>query len=206
MTCSLHQPKPCINALGEPTVRPFRHDNSRMDLKRLTYFVHAAELGSFTRASSFLQVAQPALSRQVRSLEVELRQPLLERIGRSVTLTEPGKRLLAHAQSILRVERARHDLEDQRGAEACRLAIALPPSVGRTLTEPLMAAFRERLPKAALNAIRSSGHEAAFTLRPIGTPPLQTTLSIATSAQRPRGPLIEQATGLVHKLLVTWWR
>jgi LysR family nitrogen assimilation transcriptional regulator len=37
-----------------------------MDLKQLEYFVHVAELGSFTRAASFLSIAQPALSRQVR--------------------------------------------------------------------------------------------------------------------------------------------
>lgn len=299
-----------------------------MDLKQLEYFVHVAEMGSFTRASAFLQVAQPALSRQVRSLEVELRQPLLDRNGRGVTLTEAGKRLLAHARGILQqVERARDDLEDQRGAATGRLAIALPPSVSRTLTGPLVEAFREHLPRATLsvveglstyalewlvigrvdcavvynvvpspaidlqplldeplylvsarsgrqarrgapvplgevaerelvipsrphsmrmlletalanegrrakvaleiesvpaildlvqqgvahavlaeNAIRTSGHAQAFQLRPIGPPPLVATLWLATSAQRPRGPLIEQAGQLVQQLLQRLWR
>ena len=86
-----------------------------MDLKQLEYFVHVAEFGSFTLSSRFLRVAQPALSRQVRALEVELRQTLFQRNGRGVTLTEPGKRLLEHARGILQqVERARHDLEQQR--------------------------------------------------------------------------------------------
>ena len=53
-----------------------------MDLKQLEYFVHVAEMGSFTRVAALLDVAQPALSRQVRLLEVELRQPLLDRNGR----------------------------------------------------------------------------------------------------------------------------
>ena len=98
-----------------------------MDLKQLEYFTQVAEMGSFTRAAAFLQVAQPALSRQVRALEVELRQTLLDRNGRGVTLTEAGKRLLAHARGILQqVRRARDDLEDQRGAATGRLAIALP--------------------------------------------------------------------------------
>jgi LysR family nitrogen assimilation transcriptional regulator len=298
-----------------------------MDLRQLDYFVHVAELGSFTRAASVLQVAQPALSRQVRALEVELRQPLLDRNGRGVTLTEPGRRLLAHAQGILQqVERARHDLDGERGAAAGRLAIALPPSVSRSLTGPLVTAFRERLPKAtlsiveglsayalewlaigrvdcavvynvapsasvdlqpvldeqlymvsargpskavrgapvslaelatqplvipsrphsirmvvetalaaegrrarvameiesvpamlelvqqggvhavlAMGALRASPFEARLQLRPIGSPPLVTTLWIATSAQRPRGPLIEQSTALVQELLVRLW-
>jgi len=41
-----------------------------MDLKQLEYFVRVAELGSFTRAAQALNVAQPALSRQLRLLEV----------------------------------------------------------------------------------------------------------------------------------------
>ena len=87
-----------------------------MDLKQLEYFVHVAELGSFTRAANRLAVVQSALSRQVRALEVELRQPLFARTGRGVTLTEPGRRLLEHGRGILQqVERARQDIEDRRG-------------------------------------------------------------------------------------------
>lgn len=125
-----------------------------MDLKQLATFVHVAELGSFTRAAALLGTAQPALSRQVRALEVELRQPLFDRNGRGVTLTEAGKRLLAHGRGILQqVERARQDLEDQRGAASGRLAIGLPPSASRTLTTPLVEAFRERFPKATLTVV-----------------------------------------------------
>ena len=125
-----------------------------MDLKQLEYFVHVAELSSFTRASAFLRVAQPALSRQIRGLEVELRQTLFERNGRGVTLTEPGKRLLAHARGILQqVERARQDMEDERGAVSGHLAVGMPPSVSRALTAPLVAAFRSRFPKATLTVV-----------------------------------------------------
>jgi len=125
-----------------------------MDLKQLDYFVRVAELGSFTRAASVLRVAQPALSRQVRSLEVELRQPLFDRNGRGVTLTEAGKRLLAHGRGILQqVERARQDLEEQRGAAAGLVSIGLPPSLSRTLTTPLVEVFRARFPKATLSVV-----------------------------------------------------
>ena len=53
----------------------------------------------------------------------------------------------------------------------------------------------------AFNAIESSGNAAAFSARPIGPPWLKTTLWIATSAQRPRGPLIERASELLRELL-----
>ena len=123
-----------------------------LDLRQLEYFVRVAELGSFTRASGVLNVAQPALSRQVRLLEVELRQNLLLRNGRGVTTTDAGKLLLEHGRGILhQVERAREDLGRVRGALAGRVALGLPPSIARLLTVPLTRAFRIRLPSASLS-------------------------------------------------------
>jgi LysR family nitrogen assimilation transcriptional regulator len=57
----------------------------------------------------------------------------------------------------------------------------------------------------AENAIRTSGQPGAFQLRPIGPPRLVATLWMATSAQRPRGPLIEQGVALVRGLLQELW-
>ncbi|MFM6986310.1 MAG: LysR substrate-binding domain-containing protein [Hydrogenophaga sp.] len=123
-----------------------------MDLKQLAYFVRVAELGSFTKASLALDVAQPALSRQVRLLEVELRQNLLIRNGRGATPTEAGKLLLEHGRGILhQVERAREELGRVRGALAGRVAIGLPPSLARVLAVPLTRAFRDQLPEASLS-------------------------------------------------------
>ncbi|MDE2369937.1 MAG: LysR family transcriptional regulator [Burkholderiales bacterium] len=125
-----------------------------MDIRQLTTFVQVADLGSFSRAATLLRVAQPALSRQVRALEVELHQPLFDRNGRGVTLTAGGRRLLAHARGILQqVERARQDMDDQRGAASGLVSIGLPPSIGRTLTAPLVEAFRARFPKATLTMV-----------------------------------------------------
>lgn len=123
-----------------------------MDLKQLEYFVRVAELGSFTRASIALDVAQPALSRQVRLLEVELRQNLLTRNGRGVATTEAGKVLLEHARGVLhQVQRAREELARVRGALAGRVALGLPPSLSKVLTVPLTRAFRARMPDASLS-------------------------------------------------------
>jgi LysR family nitrogen assimilation transcriptional regulator len=123
-----------------------------MDLKQLEYFVRVAELGSFTRAAQVLGVAQPALSRQVRLLEVELRQNLLARNGRGATPTEAGQVLLEHGLGILhQVERAREELARVRSGLAGRVALGLPPSVARVLTVPLTRAFRHKLPQAQLS-------------------------------------------------------
>src|SRR5450830_1899465 len=116
-----------------------------MDLKQLEYFVHVVELGSFTRASDVLNIAQPALSRQ-------LRQNLLVRNGRGVTATEAGQLLLEHGRGILhQVARAKEDLGRIRGALAGRVNVGLPPSASKILTVPLTRAFTQRLPNASLS-------------------------------------------------------
>ncbi|GAC1607915.1 MAG: nitrogen assimilation transcriptional regulator NAC [Ramlibacter sp.] len=123
-----------------------------MDLRQLESFVRVAELGSFTRAAIALNVAQPALSRQVRLLEVELRQTLLLRNGRGALPTEAGKLLLEHGRGILhQVERAREELGRIRGALAGRVAVGLPPSIAKMLAVPLIREFRRRMPEATVS-------------------------------------------------------
>ena len=125
-----------------------------MELKQLEYFRHVAELGSFTRAAAFLSVVQPALSRQVRQLEVELGQSLFDRNGRGVVLTRAGTRLLEHTRGILmQVGRARQELEEQKNGDSGHFVLGLPPSLGRSVTVPLVKAFGRQLPNASLATV-----------------------------------------------------
>lgn len=120
-----------------------------MDLKQLEYFVQVAQLGSFTRAANFLDIAQPALSKQIRQLEVEFRQTLLIRHGRGIKLTDAGRRLLSHSVGILQqAEQARYAMKEERGAAVGQVTIGVPPSVGRWLTVPIVREFRTRYPSA----------------------------------------------------------
>ena len=122
-----------------------------MDLKQLEYYVRVAESGSFSRAAVELDVAQPALSRQVRLLETEFRQHLLERTGRGVVPTEAGRQLLEQSKGLLhQAQRLRDELGRARGALVGRVVIGMPPSFSRALAVPLTRAFRERLPDARL--------------------------------------------------------
>ena len=122
-----------------------------MNFKQLEYFVHVAELGSFSKAALVLDIAQPALSRQVRSLETALRETLLLRNGRGVVLTEAGQRLYEHGVNILQaLAQAENDMGERRDEPLGRITIGLPPSVGRQLTLPLIDGFQRRCPKARL--------------------------------------------------------
>jgi LysR family nitrogen assimilation transcriptional regulator len=125
-----------------------------VDLKQLEYFVSVVDLGGFSRAARALGIAQPAISRQVRSLEVELRQSLLQRNGRGAVPTEAGKRLLEHARGILQqVERARRDVDETKGASLGKVVIGLPPTVARQFAVPIVRAFRQRYPGASLSIV-----------------------------------------------------
>jgi DNA-binding transcriptional LysR family regulator len=72
-----------------------------MELRHLRYFVAVAEDLSVTRAASRLNIAQPALSHQVKSLEEEVGTPLLHRLPRGVALTGPGALFAEDARAIL---------------------------------------------------------------------------------------------------------
>lgn len=123
-----------------------------MDLKQLEYFVSVAELGSFTRASVALGIAQPALSRQVRTLETEFRQHLLTRNGRGVVPTDAGRQLVELGRGLLhQAQRLREELGHARGALVGHVVVGLPPSLSRALGVPLYRAFSQRMPEARLS-------------------------------------------------------
>jgi LysR family nitrogen assimilation transcriptional regulator len=135
-----------------------------MNLRRLESFVRVAELGSFSKAARVLDIAQPALSRQVRLLETDLRETLLLRNGRGVALTPAGRRLFEHGVQILQqVAQARADLGAQRDAPVGQVTIGLPPSIGRRLTRPLLEAFRAQMPQARITIVEGlSAHIAEW--------------------------------------------
>ncbi|GHF50385.1 LysR family transcriptional regulator [Streptomyces mashuensis] len=72
-----------------------------MELRQLRYFVTVVDEGGFTRAAARLHLAQPGLSAQIRQLEKELGQPVLDRSHRTVTLTETGRAVLPYARAAL---------------------------------------------------------------------------------------------------------
>lgn len=83
-----------------------------MELRHLRYFVAVAEHGGISHAAERLHIAQPAVSRQIRDLELELGFELLSREGRRVVLTDAGRAFAERARTILR--------ETEDAAEAAR--------------------------------------------------------------------------------------
>jgi LysR family nitrogen assimilation transcriptional regulator len=125
-----------------------------LELKQLEYFIRVAELGSFTRASIALSITQPALSRKIRQLEVELHQVLFNRNGRGITLTDEGALVLEHSKGLIeQAGRLRNALHDVQASPAGRVAIALAGATGKSFAPGFVAAFRKRFPRASLEIL-----------------------------------------------------
>ena len=84
-----------------------------MELRHLQYFVTVVDEGGFTRAAERLHVAQPGISAQIRQLEREVGQPLLDRSGRGARPTEVGAAVLPHARAALAAAEAVRQTVDE---------------------------------------------------------------------------------------------
>ena len=122
-----------------------------MELRTLRYFQAVAEELSFSKASQKLHIAQPALSRAVADLEVELNAELLARTKRSVKLTPAGAVLLREAGLLLglaeeAVRKVQRTASGQEGE--LRLGFIGPPT--QPFLAPLLAEFRKRHPRVTV--------------------------------------------------------
>ncbi|MEU9162441.1 LysR substrate-binding domain-containing protein [Streptomyces sp. NPDC048424] len=107
-----------------------------MELAQLRYFVAVVEEGGFTRAGARLHVSQPGVSAQVRRLERELGQRLLDRSGRRVTPTETGEAVLSYARAALAaVEGIRRTAEEFSGLLRGRVALGLVPGAAGAVVD-----------------------------------------------------------------------
>ena len=122
-----------------------------MDLRQLRYLVALSEERHFTRAAARMHIAQPALSQQLRRLEAEVGQPLVNRTTRRVELTEAGALLVASARRALaEIDAARADLDDLAGVRGGRVVIGAMQSLGPFDLSALLATFFEQHPGVEL--------------------------------------------------------
>jgi DNA-binding transcriptional LysR family regulator len=118
-----------------------------MELRRLRYFVAVAEELHFRRAAERLHLAQPALSQQVRKLELELGVDLLHRTKRGVALTAAGALFLEEARRLLRhAEEAARTARNARTGTAGRLRVGHVADTIPAVLPRAFAAFAARNP------------------------------------------------------------
>jgi LysR family transcriptional regulator, nitrogen assimilation regulatory protein len=131
-----------------------------MDLRSIRYFVQIAELGSITRASQHLGVAQPALSRHVKSVEDELGVQLLVRLPRGVRLTGAGLQFLEHCRRIVReLSRAQEELHGTAEVPRGRVTLGLSPTTGPLLLPGVLERVRRQCPQVSLKVVEGFSHQ-----------------------------------------------
>lgn len=122
-----------------------------MDLRQLRYFIAVAERGGFGAAASSLNVAQSALSRHVKALEIELGGALLERGARGVAVTESGKVLLARGQWLLgAIDDIKAEVRTENRDPSGTVRLGAPSSLAEIFYAPLAQLFATRFPRVRL--------------------------------------------------------
>lgn len=131
-----------------------------MEFRLLRNFLKIVELSSITAASERLNIAQPALSRQVKSLEQELGVLLLRRHGRGVVPTEEGMRLVARAKLILEdFDNLHAEVTGNTMSLSGTVTLGLPPTVAEVLATHLLIRTIEIYPDVKLKIVSGfSGH------------------------------------------------
>ncbi len=164
-------------------------------LRDLRYFAMVAEHLHFTRAAEALFISQPALSKQIRTLEAELRVALFERDRRKVRLTPAGAALLPQARAILDAWlQAEKTMAAVAAEQTATLVVGMSTGPGRGLLPAARARFTAAAPSAQLRlrhvswddptaGLASEGEDrtdAAFVWLPLPSPDSYEWLIVAT--------------------------
>ncbi len=111
-----------------------------MNIQQLKYLIATADEGTMTAAAASLYVAQPALSRAVRSLERELGVTVFDRSSRGARLTPAGEVVVARARRVLRSLAALQQARDA-GERESPFTIAASPTLQAALAIPILRAL-----------------------------------------------------------------
>lgn len=122
-----------------------------MNLNQLAIFHAVAQSGNLTRASEVLCISQPAVSKQLRTLEKSLGTALFHRLSKGVQLTESGSLLLEYSTRIFALEtEAEQALSELRELQRGKLVIGASTTIGIYLLPQVMGAFQKLHPRIEL--------------------------------------------------------
>ena len=125
-----------------------------MDWDKLKIFHAVAEAGSFTSATTVLNLSQSAISRQIQSLEQDLKVQLFERHARGLTLTENGEYVYKTAHEVIsKLKEVETSLGDQKNKPSGKLTITTVRSFGTHWLTPRIQEFMNLNPEIEIELI-----------------------------------------------------
>ncbi len=156
-----------------------------LDSRQLRAFSILARTGSFTATAQELHLSQSAISHSMKALEQEIGCRLLDRMGKTVVLTQAGEQLLVHAQKILaEMESARSGLGHLGKWGSSRLRIGASTTACQHVLPAVLREFKESFPQCAISiepgdtpemidALRQHRIDLAVNLEPRREEPLE---------------------------------
>src|SRR4030081_1723233 len=120
------------------------------DLELLRSFVSVVDSGGFTRAGGRVHRTQSTVSQQIKRLEDDVGQPLLNRTGKDVTPTEAGERLLSYARRVLSAAEEARDVVGGPSKEGA-VRLGIPEDFAAYRLTKLLASFSRARPGLRLD-------------------------------------------------------
>jgi DNA-binding transcriptional LysR family regulator len=137
-----------------------------MELRQLEYFIAVAEEANFTRAAERVHISQSGVSAQIRQLEHDLGATLIDRSGRSASLTAAGAAALDHARAVLAsVDAVRKAVDDVNGLIRGRLVIGMVTACTVTPLFEALAAFHLAHPGVEITLIEDNSDRLVERVR-----------------------------------------
>jgi DNA-binding transcriptional LysR family regulator len=121
-----------------------------LDLELLRSFVSVVDSGGFTRAGERVHRTQSTVSQQIKRLEDDVGQPLLNRTAKNVTPTEAGERLLSYARRLLSLAEEARDVVGKPGSEGA-VRLGIPEDFAAYRLTKLLATFSRSRPGLRLD-------------------------------------------------------
>ena len=153
-----------------------------LDARRLMVLCEVARHGSFSAAAAALDYTQPAVSRQIATLEAEVGAMLVRRVPQGAVLTDAGRLLVERGEAVLaQLDAAEAELRALAGLEGGRLRLASFASAAASIVPLAIARFRRRYPAVelsiamldpvdALPRLRAGELDIALSHDPMGQP------------------------------------
>ncbi len=137
-----------------------------LDSRQLRAFTVLARTGSFTRTAQEMHLTQSAISHAMKALEGEMGCRLLDRVGKTVVLTQAGEQLLPRAEKILvEMAAARSELSHLGKWGSSRLRIGASATACQYVLPAVLSEFKKKFPRCAISIEPGDTPDAIESLR-----------------------------------------
>lgn len=159
---------------------------NNLNLRQLQYAVLLSQEGSFSALAQKLNITQPALSKQILTLEKTLGIQLFDRNSNPLTLTAAGEHFIKEAKELLfREDKLMRSMEQFRQGEKGRLVIGITPFRSAYLIPKIVKKVRERFPGVQVRLVeqgsellRKNAAEGKFDLAVVNMPVDESALDV----------------------------